>query len=308
MVKFVALYPGQGSQERGMALDLYQVSPQVRELFERFSQGAQMDLKRVIETGDSATLSETLTTQLVVTLANLSALAVARELGIPLASHAGFSLGELSAYYASGVLENENLLKLLLTRGTLLREHTQALERGGRQLAMAAIVGLSFERAQQILNESKVKGLYCANDNSSQQVVLSGYAEELAKVENPLKEGGAKGVIKLKVGGAFHTPLMGEAQKEFAHFLKEIPFNHPTAELYSSVSSTEVTSGDEGRKLLAKQFTSPVRWRSLMEKFRGNKALELGPGRVLSHLYGEGCYLGGSYEELLRVKEGANHV
>ena len=145
MVKFVALYPGQGSQERGMALNLYQVSPQVRALFERFSQGAQMDLKRVIETGDSATLSETLTTQLVVTLANLSALAVARELGIPLASHAGFSLGELSAYYASGVLENENLLKLLLTRGTLLREHTQALERGGRQLAMAAIVGRAFE-------------------------------------------------------------------------------------------------------------------------------------------------------------------
>ena len=62
MVKFVALYPGQGSQERGMALNLYQVSPQVRELFERFSQGAQMDLKRVIDTGDSATLSETLTT------------------------------------------------------------------------------------------------------------------------------------------------------------------------------------------------------------------------------------------------------
>ncbi len=173
---------------------------------------------------------------------------------------------------------------------------------------MAAIIGLSFERAQQILDESGVKGLYCANDNSSQQVVLSGYAEELAKVENPLKEGGAKGVIKLKVGGAFHTPLMGEAQKEFAHFLKEIPFNQPTAKLFSSVSAEEVTSGEEGRKLLAKQFTSPVRWRSLMEKFRDNKALELGPGRVLSRLYGEGCYLGGSYEELLRVKEGANHV
>ena len=101
---------------------------------------------------------------------------------------------------------------------------------------------------------------------------------------------------------------MGEAQKEFAHFLKEIPFNQPTAKLFSSVSAEEVTSGEEGRKLLAKQFTSPVRWRSLMEKFRDNKALELGPGRVLSRLYGEGCYLGGSYEELLRVKEGANHV
>ena len=160
----------------------------------------------MIETGDSATLSETLTTQLVVTLANLSALAVARELGIPLASHAGFSLGELSAYYASGVLEIENLLTLLLTRGAFLRGHTQALERGGRQLAMAAIVGLSFERAQQILNESKVKGLYCANDNSSQQVVLSGYAEELAKVENPLKEGGAKGLYSSKWGGHFILP------------------------------------------------------------------------------------------------------
>jgi [acyl-carrier-protein] S-malonyltransferase len=308
MVKFVALYPGQGSQERGMALDFYQVSPQVRELFERFSQGAQIDLKKVIETGNPAILGETLTTQLVVTLANLSALTVARELEIPIASHAGFSLGELSGYYASEVLEIGDLLKLLLTRGTLLRRHTQALERGGRQLAMAAVIGLSFERAQQILDSSGVKGLFCANDNSPQQVVLSGYEDELAQVVTSLKKGGAQRVIKLKVRGAFHTPLMGEAQKEFAQFLEGISFNHPIAKLYSSVSAQEVASGEEARGLLARQFSSPVRWRSLMEKIKGNKALELGPGRVLTRLSGEGCYLGGSYAELVKVKEGVGDV
>jgi len=308
MVKFVALYPGQGSQERGMALDFYRVSPQVRELFERFSHGAQIDLKRVIETGNPTILSETLTTQLVVTLANLSALAVARELEIPIASHAGFSLGELSAYYASGVLEVGDLLKLVLMRGALLRGHTQALERGGRELAMAAIVGLSFKRAQQIIGSSGVKGLYCANDNSSQQVVLSGYEDKLAQVVTLLKERGAQRVIKLKVRGAFHTPLMGEAQKEFARFIEAIPFNHPTAKLYSSVSAQEVASGEEAKGLLVKQFTSPVRWRSLMEKIKGNKALELGPGRVLTRLYGEGCYSGESYAELVKAKEGVGDV
>ncbi len=308
MVKFVALYPGQGSQERGMALDFYQVSPQVRELFERFSQGAQIDLKRVIETGNPVNLNETFTTQLVVTLANLSALAVARELEIPITSHAGFSLGELSAYYASGILKVGNLLKLLLTRGTLLRGHTQALEREGRQLAMAAVVGLSFERAQQILDSNRVKGLYCANDNSPQQVVLSGYEDELAQVVTPLKEGGAQRVVKLKVRGAFHTPLMGEAQKEFARFIEAIPFNHPTAKLYSSVSAEEVASSEEAKDLLVRQFTSPVRWRSLMERIKGNKALELGPGSVLTRLYGEGCYSGESYAELVKVKEGVRDV
>lgn len=308
MVKYIALYPGQGGQEGGMALDLYKISSQVRDLFDLFSQRGKLDLKKILEVGDPNQLGETVVTHLAITLANLSATLVARQLQLPLACHAGFSLGELSAYHASGVLTTPTLIDLLVMRATLLRDYTLALERGGSKLSMAAVVGLSFEKAHQILEKSGVKELYCANDNSFEQVVLSGLDRELEKVEEQLREGGAKRIVKLKVNGAFHTPLMGGAQREFSQFLKELPFKSPSAQLYSSVTAEVVANREEARELLARQLTAPVRWRSLVERFNGRPALELGPGRVLTRLYGEGCRPAGSYLELLQVREGVEDV
>ncbi len=301
MVDFLALYPGQGAQKPAMALDFYREFSAVRTLFALASDISGVDLHKLLSEGTEEALQKTLNTQLAVTLANVSATTVARELSLNLIAHAGFSLGELSAYWASGVLSAEGLFTLVKRRGEILS--TSGTKQTDK-LIMVALLGLGFEEVSHILRKNNATALFCTNDNSATQVVVSGAEAEFFRLERDFKAGGVKRIVRLKVGGAFHTPLMGEVQEEFAQSIAGLNFKDPQECLYSSVSGSPVTTGKEAKELCVRQFTSVVRWRGLMESLKNPLALELGPGRVLTPLFKGHCYPGGSYEELLAIKRG----
>jgi [acyl-carrier-protein] S-malonyltransferase len=311
-VTYAACYPGQGAQKPKMALDLYEQSSGVRNLFEIASDAVGKNLFNVLDTADEASLQQTELTQVVVTLANRSAATVLQERGLQFACHAGFSLGELSAYAATGVLTEESLFSIVAKRGELMAQATEAAMKRYGQLAMAAIVGVGFSTVERVLSEQKARMLYCANDNSPTQVVISGLASEIERCSEALKQSGARRIIPLKVSGPFHTPLMQDAAAEFAEFLQNFTFSDPKAPLYVTVSGTQVYTGNDVREQCIKQLSSPVRWTRILQDISETKgvtrALEIGPGTTLSGFWKASgipinCTSVGTYEEIRSVSE-----
>lgn len=311
MVRYAACYPGQGAQKPHMALDLHAHSKQVRDLFSLASEVCGRDLLSVLQQADETALQQTELTQLAITLANRSAAIVLHEEGIVPSCHAGFSLGELSAYAGAGVLDDQALFTVVSKRGRLMAKASEHAERTYGKLSMVAVVGIGFDAVQVVLTRMGTDTLYCANDNGPKQVVLSGTADELARCESALKEAGARRIIPLRVSGPFHTPFMDDAVKEFGEFLETIPFADPRQTLYANVTGSMVETGDEIRRLCTMQLSTPVRWTATMENMVADgisKALEIGPGTVLGGLWRSSglsvdCSPVGTYEEIRKIRE-----
>lgn len=316
-MRCAAVHPGQGAQSIGMALDFHQASPAVRQLFSLASDTAGKDLFRLLETGTEEELRETGNTQLAVALASRAALIRAEELGFRTVCTAGFSLGELPALVCAGVLGDEALFSILVERGRCMARAVEMLKADGTRLGMSAIIGLGFERLQEIVKEENVEGIYCANDNSPTQVVLAGNVDKIDLFAKLLAHHGVRRVIPLKVSGPFHTPLMDQAVEPFAAFLEKISFSDPVLPLVSSVSGEWVKEGKDARHNCAVQLTSPVRWTGVMERLREKQQgfafdclLETGPGKVLSGLWGrdQACpaYPGGTEAALQEARRKEN--
>lgn len=318
MVTYAACYPGQGAQRPQMALDLFRESASVRTLFDIASDASDKHMYDLLEQADESVLQQTEITQIAVTLANRSATMMLQERGIQLGCHAGFSLGELSAYAATKVLSDEMLFTVVAKRAKLMARASQDAESRYGRLAMAAVIGLGFDEVQRILETQEVSLVYGANDNGPKQVVVSGLADEIDRCSAALKHVGARKVIPLKVSGPFHTPLMREAEAEFADFLADIPFADPVALLYATVTGAPVFRGNEVRALCARQLSSPVRWTKIMEHIalegHFSKAVEPGPGSVLCGLWKSSghsvsCLPAGRYEDILNIiQEEATHA
>ena len=312
MVKYAACYPGQGAQKPHMALDFYNRSAAVRELFAMASEVNHRDLYNLLDTADEEVLQQTEITQTVVTLANLSAAMVLKERGVRPECHAGFSLGELSAYASAQVLTLEDLFRVVSRRGDLMARASQGAASKYGRLAMAAIIGIGFETVEQVLSQQNAKQLYCANDNGPLQVVISGLAEEIDRCTEALKSAGARRVVPLRVSGPFHTPLMADAQQEFAEMLSSIEFKDPVSPLYTTVTGARAQTGEEVRELCVRQLSSPVRWTKIMQQLVETEkvtiSLELGPGTVLSGLwkasgYPVACMPAGTSEEVDQIAQ-----
>ena len=318
MVTYAACYPGQGAQRPHMALDLFRESASVRILFDIASDAAHMHMHDLLEHADESVLQQTEITQIAVTLANRSATLVLQERGFQLGCHAGFSLGELSAYAAAKVLSDEMLFTVVAKRAKLMARASQEAESRYGRLAMAAVMGLGFDEVQRVLETQGVSRLYGANDNGPKQVVVSGLAEEIDRCTAAMKEAGARKVIPLKVSGPFHTPLMLEAEAEFADFLADIPFADPQTLLYATVTGMPVLRGNEVRALCARQLSSSVRWTKIMEHIalecHFSRAVEPGPGSVLCGLWKSSghavsCLPAGRYEDILHmIQEEETHA
>jgi len=291
----VYLFPGQGAQYSGMALDLLS-SNAVSSLFKTASEIFGKDAKELLNS-DADTLKRTDVSQPAITLANLAAAAYLGEQGYAPAACAGFSLGEYAALVSSGIIGAEDCLRLVKARGEAMQKTSDRLREEGGDAApgMVAIIGISPEQVEELIakwKEAGVKDLYAANINSPKQVVVSGTAAALAEAETRFKEAGAKRVIRLQVAGPFHSPLMADAAEAFKPVLDTVAFRDPAVPMYSNVTGKLVSSGEEAKKLAVLQITSPVRWveeetaiSAAAAKAGVQACLEAGPGKVLQGLW-----------------------
>jgi [acyl-carrier-protein] S-malonyltransferase len=286
----VFLFPGQGSQYPGMALDFYDVSARVRELFVLASDVLGQDMKKLLSESDEQTLKRTEVAQPAVTLANLSSAAALGERGIAPTAVAGHSLGEYAALAVAGVVTEGDCFMLVKARGEAMREAAEKLGATGTAVAagMAAVMGLTPEKIEECLGVWKLDGLFAANFNSPRQTVVSGTEAALAEAEKRFKDAGGRRFVRLPVSGPFHSPFMKAAADKFSTILQNVTFNAPKIPFFSNVTGKEVFDGAEAKKLALRQITSPVRWtdeEAEIQKLPLEAVLEVGPGAVLSGLW-----------------------
>ena len=294
----VFLFPGQGAQSQGMALDFLGTdSTAIRKLFDTASAACERDMEALLRDSDAETLKRTDISQPTVTLANLAAAAYLAEQGYSPVACAGFSLGEYAALVCAGVIGAEDCFRLVKARGIAMQQSADRLqEKAGGDLSaapgMAAVIGLSPQEAEALIAQWSAAGLrdlYAANINSPKQLAISGTAAALTEAETRFKEAGAKRVIRLQVAGPFHSPLLADAAETFRPVLEAVTFNDPAIPLYSNVTGKRVGSGEEAKKLALQQITSPVRWideeAAIIAAGGFSACLEAGPGKVLQGLW-----------------------
>ncbi len=288
------LYPGQGAQAPGMAMDLFAASAAVRDLFALASEAVGRDMEVLLRDADADTLKRTDVSQPAITLANLAAAAALKERGVEPSGCAGFSLGEYAALTAAGVLSPADAFRLVAKRGEAMQRAADRIAAAGADGSvpgMAAVLGLAPEKVETLVAEwtaAGLAGLHAANYNSPNQVVVAGTAAALAEAETRFKEAGAKRVIRLKVAGPFHSPLVADAAEEFAAVLQSASFADPALPLFSNVTGARISSGEEARKLALRQITEPVRWtaeETAIAALAPAAVLEVGPGKVLQGLW-----------------------
>ena len=292
----VYLFPGQGAQYTGMALDfLSSGNTAVKSLFDTASEIMGKDMKTLLES-DAETLKRTDFSQPAIALANLAAAAYLEEQGYSPAACAGFSLGEYPALVCCGVISAADCFRLVKARGKAMQESADRLREaaGGDASAapgMAAVVGLAPEQVEALIEQwskSGLKDLYPANINSPKQLVVSGTDAALKEAELRFKEAGAKRVIRLQVAAPFHSPLVADSIEAFGPVLESVAFNDPSVPLYSNVTGKQISSGAEAKKLAIEQITSPVRWvdeEASIAALAVDACLEVGPGKVLAGLW-----------------------
>ncbi|HMO21504.1 MAG TPA: ACP S-malonyltransferase [Candidatus Melainabacteria bacterium] len=288
--KLVCLFPGQGSQSVGMGLDLYQSYEEAKETFAKLDQFAGRSLSQLCFEGPQDELKRTVNTQPTIMAASLAAWSCYQKLNGPKPDFvAGHSLGEITALAAVGALDMEDAVKLVEKRASLM----ESCPKG----AMAAVLKVDPEVLEKITlsvsEEFRAEGkseaestVVLANFNSRQQLVISGSPEAVKAASVKVKGEGGK-AIPLPVGGAFHSPLMEEAAREFSHLLSVCALKAPVCEVvqnFDARGSQEVASIKEK---LDMQMRSPVRWYESVEYMIENGAdtfVEIGPGNVLTGL------------------------
>ena len=274
------VFPGQGSQFRGMGQDLYQHSEQARYLFDQANQVLGYQLTQIMFEGTDEDLKQTIYTQPAVFLHGV-VLALTTDSFKP-GMVAGHSLGELSALTAAGVLSFADGLRLASVRATSMQWACELTPS-----SMAAVLGLSDDVIEQVCSTITDEVVVPANYNCPGQVVISGSVAGLRMAEEQLKVAGAKRVVPLAVGGAFHSPFMEPAQTEFAEAVERMPFATPRCPVYQNVDAQPTTDPDRIKANLIAQLTSPVRWTQSIEQMVSDGAtafIECGPGKVLQGL------------------------
>ncbi len=297
--KYAFLFPGQGAQAPGMVKDVAESFSSAKKVIDDVSSIVNLDMAKLLWESDAAELSRSDNSQIAITAASLALMAALKDKNIEPSAAMGFSLGEFPALYAAGVLSFEDVVKVVRQRGLIMQKVCEeiAAKNEGHAPGMTAVLGLPPEKVKEIA--SGIKDAYAANMNSVKQTVVSGTFDALAAVEKAASEAGARRAVRLKVAGPFHSPLMQDAAVEFEKAIADVNFNDPKIKLFSNVTGKEYVSGEEAKKSAVLHLTNPVLWTdeedclaSVMKADGFDKwaALEVGPGKVLSGLWGNTDY------------------
>ncbi len=279
------VFPGQGSQFVGMGKDLYETSALAKELFDKADKILGFKITDVMFAGTDEQLKETKVTQPAVFLHSvISALCLGDE--FKPAMVAGHSLGEFSALVASGALCFDDGLRLVAARANAMQKACEA-----NPGTMAAIIGLSDEQVEEVCAEVSKGGkvVVPANYNCPGQLVISGDLEAVNEACEKLKAAGAKRALPLKVGGAFHSPLMQPAKDELQTAIEKTTISAPKCPVYQNVDAKPHTDAAEIKANLIAQLTSPVRWTKSVQNMIADGAddfTECGPGKALQGMIG----------------------
>lgn len=279
------VFPGQGSQFVGMGKDLYDSNEKAKELFEKANEILGFRITDIMFEGTDEELTQTKVTQPAVFLHSvISALCLGDEFAPTMV--AGHSLGELSALVAVGALSFEDGVKLVSARAIAMQKACEAAPG-----TMAAVIGLPDEKIEEICAEVSTDGniVVAANYNCPGQLVISGNVDAINAACEKLKAAGAKRALPLKVGGAFHSPLMQPAKEELEKAIKATTFSEPKCPVYQNVDAQPHTDPAEIQANLIAQLTSSVRWTASVQnmiKAGANDFTECGPGKALQGMIG----------------------
>ena len=279
------VFPGQGSQFVGMGKDLYDNNEKAKELFEKANEILGFRITDIMFEGTDEELTQTKVTQPAVFLHSvISALCLGDEFAPTIV--AGHSLGELSALVAAGALSFEDGVKLVSARAIAMQKACEAAPG-----TMAAVIGLPDEKIEEICAEVSTDGniVVAANYNCPGQLVISGNVDAINAACEKLKAAGAKRALPLKVGGAFHSPLMQPAKEELEKAIKATTFSEPKCPVYQNVDAQPHTDPAEIQANLIAQLTSSVRWTASVQnmiKAGANDFTECGPGKALQGMIG----------------------
>ena len=275
------VFPGQGAQFVGMGKDLYDQNETAKQLFEQANDILGYRITDIMFEGTDDDLKQTKVTQPAVFLHSVISAVCMGDAFQPEMT-AGHSLGEFSALVAAGALSFEDGLRLVYARAMAMQKACEA-----QPSTMAAIIGLADEKVEEICAEvSKMdKGVVvAANYNNPGQLVISGNIEAIGEACEQLKAAGAKRALPLKVGGAFHSPLMQPAKDELQAATEQTEFHMPKCPVYQNVDGKPHTAPEEIKANLIAQLTSPVRWTQCVQSMIADGATdftECGPGKAL---------------------------
>jgi [acyl-carrier-protein] S-malonyltransferase len=269
----VWVFPGQGSQAVGMGIDL---------LGEELAQEKLKETEKILGwaiadkcQGEITELSKTQFTQPCLYVISAILIDMLKSKGYSPNMVTGHSLGEFTALYCAEVIDFATGLELVKQRSLLMSEVT-----GG---GMTALIGFDREKLEAAI--ASTEGIVLANDNSAEQVVISGTMEALQQICDQIK---TKRAIPLPVSGAFHSPMMADAAYQFGQILAKVEFKDAQIPVLSNVQPNRpTTSATELKDLITKQMTSPVQWREIclyLEASSYQQAVEIGSGKVLTGL------------------------
>ncbi|MCL2417269.1 MAG: ACP S-malonyltransferase [Bacteroidales bacterium] len=280
-MKHSCIFPGQGAQFVGMGKDLYDQHPQANEMFEEANQILGFRITDLMFSGTDDDLKQTRVTQPAVFLHSVIGYEVrGAEYGMP-DMVGGHSLGEFSALVAAKGLSFADGLRLVYARAQAMQKACEA-----QPSTMAAILGLDDKIVEKICSEIS-ETVVPANYNSPGQLVVSGTIAGVELACEKLKEAGAKRALPLKVGGAFHSPLMQPAAEELKKAIEQTEFKTTICPIYQNVDAKPHTNPDDIKANLILQLTAPVRWTQIVQNMLADGAdqfTEFGPGNVLTGL------------------------
>jgi len=273
------IFPGQGSQFPGMGKDLFEAYSFARELFSEADELLGFPLSETMFTGSEEELKQTKVTQPAIYLHSI----LIAKLGTNFKPDmvAGHSLGEFSALVASGGLSWQDGLSLVSKRALAMQKACEI-----EHSTMAAVLGLSDEQIEKVCAEFNGE-VVAANFNCPGQVVISGSIQDVELAGEKLKEAGAKRVLLLPVGGAFHSPFMEPARLELAAAIEAAKIDRPICPIFQNVNGKASQNEVEIKANLIAQLTGPVRWTQSIEAMVSAGAtefIECGPGKVLQGL------------------------